>query len=134
MVNKIPAPKTHSDFRPISITPVLSRVTERIVVRNYIYPALLNPPPLLSFTDQFAFRPSGSTTAALITILHTITNLLTTNQFVIVLALDFSKDFDTVRHSTLLNKYSQLDIPDHSRVLPWSLTLHQVPCSNVSIM
>ena len=112
-VNKIPVPKTHSDFRPISITPVLSRVIERIVVRDYIYPALLNPPPLLSFSDQFAFRPSGSTTAALITILHTITNLLTTNQFVIVLALDFSKAFDTVRHSSLLNKYAQMDIPDH---------------------
>lgn len=112
-VNKIPAAKTHSDFRPISITPVLTRVIERIVVRDYIYPALLNPPPLLSFTDQFAFRPSGSTTAALITILHTVTNLLTTNQFVVIIALDFSKAFDTVRHSSLLNKYSQMDIPDH---------------------
>jgi len=112
-VNKTPAAKTHSDFRPISITPVLTRVIERIVVRDYIYPALLNPPPLLSFTDQFAFRPSGSTTAALITILHTVTNLLTNNQFVIIIALDFSKAFDTVRHSTLLNKYSQMDIPDH---------------------
>ena len=80
--------------------------TGRIVVRDYIYPALLNPPPLLSFTDQFAFRPSGSTTAALITILHTVTNLLTTNQFVVIIAFDFSKAFDTVRHSTLLNKYS----------------------------
>ena len=68
------------------------------------------PPPLLSFTDQFAFRLSGFTTAALITILHTITNFLTTNQFVIVLALDFSKAFHTVRHSTLLKKYSQMDI------------------------
>ena len=35
-VNKIPVPKTHSDFRPISITPVLTRVIERIVVRDYI--------------------------------------------------------------------------------------------------
>ena len=112
-VNKIPAPKTHSDFRPISITPVLTRLIERIVVRDYIYPALLNPPSLLSFSDQFAFRPSGSTTAALITILHTITNLLTTNQFVIVLALDFGKAFDTVRHPTLLNKFSQMHIPYH---------------------
>jgi len=82
-------------------------------VLHRAYPALLTP-PLLSFTDQFAFRPSGSTTAALITILHTITNLLTTNQFVIVIALDFSKAFDTVRHSTLLNKYSQMEIPDHT--------------------
>ena len=67
----------------------------------------------LCVSDQFAFRPSGSTTAALITILHTITNLLTTNQFLIVLALDFSKAFDTVRYSTLLNMYAQMDIPDH---------------------
>ena len=74
---------------------------------------LLNPPPSLSFADQFTFHPKGSTTAALITILHTITNLLTTNQFVTVIALDFSKPFDTIKHQTLLNRYSQLDIPDH---------------------
>ena len=86
-----------------------------IVISLDFKAALLNPPPLLSFSDQFAFRPSGSTTAALITILHTITRLLTTNQFVIVIALDFSKafDIDTVRHLTLLNKFSQMHIPDH---------------------
>ena len=35
------------------------------------------PPPFLSFGDQYAFRPTGSPTSALITLLHTITNLLT---------------------------------------------------------
>jgi len=45
--------------------------------------------------------------------MHTITSLLATNQFVVIIALDFSKTLDTVRHSTLLNKYSHLDIPDH---------------------
>ena len=33
-----------SDYRPIPITPVLSRLTERIVIKTYIYPPLLNPP------------------------------------------------------------------------------------------
>jgi len=61
-------------YRPISITPVLSRVLERLVVRAYIYPSLQQPPPGICFTDQFAFRPTGSTTAALVTLLHTVVN------------------------------------------------------------
>jgi len=60
---KIATPAQPSDFRPISITPVLSRSLERFVVRKYIYPALLKPHLSLDFSDQFAFRPSGSTTA-----------------------------------------------------------------------
>ena len=62
-VNKIPAPKTHSDFRPISITPVITRIIERIVVRDYIYQALLNPPSLLSFrrlAGRGRYQPSVS--------------------------------------------------------------------------
>ena len=112
-IQKVPAPKQHADFRPISITPVMTRVMERLIVRQYLYPALLSPPPDLQFNDQFAFRPTGSTTAAIIYLLHLITNLLSTNLYVIVISLDFSKAFDTVRLSTLLNKIAQLDIPDH---------------------
>ena len=44
--------------------------------------------------------------------LHTVTQLLASNPYVIVRAIDFSKAFDTVRHQTLLDKMSQLDIPD----------------------
>ena len=42
-VNKLPVEKTLSNFQPISINPVLTGVIERIVVRDYIYPALPNP-------------------------------------------------------------------------------------------
>jgi hypothetical protein len=86
---------------------------ERTVVSRFLYPAFLSPPPLLSFIDQFAFRPTGSTTAAIISILQTVTNMLLTHPYVIVISLDFSKAFDTVRHSTLLEKIAQLDIPDN---------------------
>jgi hypothetical protein len=86
---------------------------ERTVVHRFLYPSLLSPPPTLSFSDQFAFRPTGSTTAALISILSTITSMLLTNQYVIVIAFDFIKAFDTVRHSTLLEKMAQLDLPDN---------------------
>lgn len=110
---KVSAPTTHTDFRPISIIPVLSRVLERIVVRNHIYPCLSHPLHDLNFSDQFAFRPTGSTTSALITILSHISEMLLTNPHVIMISLDLSKAFDTVRHSSVLAKTAALPLPDH---------------------
>ena len=110
-VPKVPTASQYAEFRPISITPVLSKTLERIFVRKFLYPAYITLPPSLTFSDQYAFRPTGCTSAALIAILQSITDLLSNNQFVIVLALDFSKAFDTICHSTL-NKMALLDIPD----------------------
>jgi len=42
--------------------------------------------------------------------IHTVINLLQCNPFVVVISLDFSKAFDTVRHSTLLSKLAELDL------------------------
>jgi len=52
-----PAPKTigpahPSDFRPISVTDVLSRITEKMLVRDFLYRALDSSPPTLCFADQ----------------------------------------------------------------------------------
>jgi len=102
--------KQHADLRPISITPVLTRIMEKTLVRNFLYPTLLSPPSTLSFSDQFAFCPSGSRCAAIISLLNTITNMLLSNPSVTVIFLDFSNAFDTVRHSTLLKKMAQLDL------------------------
>ena len=110
---KINKPLSCSDFRPISLTPILSRLLEKLVVRNFIYPAFNDPTIHSLLTDQFAFRPTGSTEAALISILHHISNLLTTNPYVRIIALDFSKAFDTVRHFSTLQKLSTLPIPDN---------------------
>ena len=89
-ISKVSAPKQHADFRPISITPALTRVIERTVVQSFIYPSFVSSSPSLLFNDQFAFRPTGSPTAAIITLLSTVTNMLLTNPYVIVISLDFS--------------------------------------------
>jgi len=86
---------------------------ERIVVRSYIYPAFNSFPPSIHLSDQFAFRPTGSTTLAVITLLRIITSILAYSTYVRVIVLDFSKAFDTVRHSTVLNKMSHVAIPDN---------------------
>ena len=71
-VPKVSKPMQPSDFRPISITPVLSRSFEKYMVMSYIYPTLQEPTSGLYFADQFGFRPTGSTTTALIALFHTI--------------------------------------------------------------
>ncbi len=113
-IPKNPTPVNPSDFRPLSITSVISRVFERLFVRKFLYPSFSDPPPPLRFGDQFAFRPTGSTTAAVIANLECITTMLRTEPFVRVVSLDFSKAFDTVRHSTLLSKLANLRLPDEA--------------------
>ena len=98
-------PMQPKDYRPISVTPVLSWTLERHVVRSYIYPALQQPPLGLNFTDQFAFRPTGSTVAAVIALIHTVLKKLSTNHYVHVFTLDFSKAFDTVRHAAVMESW-----------------------------
>ena len=109
-IPKVPKPTQAADYRPISITPVLSRSLEKYIVRTFIYPALQLPYPELCFDDQFAFWPTGSTVIAL---LHTVRTMLSTDQYVHVFSFDFTKAFDTVRHETLMNKMVQLNIPDN---------------------
>src|SRR6218665_235143 len=63
--------------------------------------------------DQFAFRPTGYTTAAIIELLQQTTDLLLTNDFVVIISTDFSRAFDNVRHSEMMKKYGILVLPDH---------------------
>ena len=89
---------------------VLTRLTERIVVQRYIYPALLSPPPTLQTSLRSGRRgrrllPSSLCSTQLSTCCHL--NLRN------IISLDFSKAFDTVRHSSLLHKLAQLELPDN---------------------
>ena len=92
-------------------------------MRSFLYPAFRQPIMESAIADQYAFRPTGSTTAALISLPHTVTQMLITNSYVIVIAMDFSKAFDTVRHVTLLEKMANLDLPDH--VFNWLVNFFQ---------
>ena len=61
--------------------------------------------------DQYAFKPTGSTTAAVTYFMHQVTKLLEDNDYVRCLLIDFSKAFDTVDHVILVPKLLKLDLP-----------------------
>src|SRR6218665_1363041 len=88
---KVAAPKTPADYRPISRLPILSRVVERFIVQHFIYPSLDDLSPPHSLKDQFAFRPKGSTTAAVIAVLDNITEMMAENEFVIIISTDYTR-------------------------------------------
>ena len=111
-ISKTATPQHNVEYRPTScITPVL-RLLERAIVSSYLYPAIIVPPASLYFTHQYAVKPTGSTAAALIALLISIIEQLATNPYVVVLTVDFSKAFDTARHTALFQKIGSLDIPD----------------------
>ena len=106
-------PRELSDLRPIMVTPSLSRLTERLIVRKYVLPSI----PSDQLTDQFAYEPSGSTTAALIATTHHISRLLETCSYVRCIFIDYSKAFDTINHPIHFQKLLQLPLP--SNILLW---------------
>jgi len=117
VINPIPKvinPTQPADYRPISLTPILSRILEKIVVKQYFYPTILSTQNNEHFKSQFAFKPTGSTTAALINLFHTVTNMLVDYLYIHIISLDFSKAFDTIRHSSVLNSFSKLGLPDEA--------------------
>jgi hypothetical protein len=67
-------------------------------VKRYLLPVL----PASTIADQFAFRPTGSTTAALVDLTHHVTKMFETNRYFRCLLIDFSKAFDTVDHVIIL--------------------------------
>src|SRR6218665_4079836 len=84
-----------------------------MVVSTYLYPALMKPPMVAEIAGQFAFRPTGSTRAELIDLLQQLTLMLEKNDYVLLVSTDFTKAFDSVRHSTLMHKMAVIDVPDN---------------------
>ena len=94
-----------TNYRPISLPCIVSKILERLVY-NKIMPFLLN-----SFsTYQFGFLPKRSTTQQLLLVLNTIHKAIHTSKAVDILYLDFRKAFDTVSHGKLLGKLWSIGI------------------------
>ena len=89
------------DFRPISLTPIISKIFETLVLRS-IYPQVMS----LFGPSQHAFRKHGATESALVHIHDLVTKCLDVANVaaVRITCLDLTKAFDTMRHDILLNR------------------------------
>ena len=113
MVSITPVPKfgsansCPSDYRPITIIPVFSKVFERLLdksLNNFAEKKNLFP------HLQFDFREGLGTCDALLTITNFVQKALDCGCEVHMVGLDFSAAFDHVNHKVLIFKLRQLGV------------------------
>lgn len=90
-----------SNYRPVSILPLFSKVLERLMYNRLI--SFINKHDIL-YKYQFGFRSNHSTNMALIILIDKITSALENGELFVGVFLDFKKAFDTVNHDILLSK------------------------------
>ena len=94
-IPKGPPSSSASNYRPISLTPILSKVFERLVsVRLGCFMEGRGVLP----TTQFAYRKGLGTCDALLCMAHTLQNALEMGQEARLVKIDNSTAFDKVNH------------------------------------
>ena len=94
-------PMCFNNYRPVSLLCILSKVFERLMYNRLI--KFLDKFKIL-YEHQFGFRKGCSTHTALLALVDNLIQALDNGEYVLGVFLDFSKAFDTVDHSILLDK------------------------------
>ena len=95
------------NYRPISLLATFSKVFEKLMHNRVIN--FLDTYNILC-ENQYGFRPGRSCEHALLNAKDTILNSMSKKQVTLLLLIDFSKAFDLVDHSILLNKLEHYGI------------------------
>lgn len=94
LIPKVDVPETPSDFRPLTITPILTRTLHRVLARR-----LATEAPLPA--EQRGFKKEEGCAANLMLLAHAIHQAKTGPRNLYLAFLDFKKAFDSVGHPAI---------------------------------
>ena len=98
---------SRKNYRPVSLLPLVSKIFERIMYDRLS--SFITKYKIL-FGKQYGFQSGKSTEHALIDIQQNILNAMEKREHPCCVFLDFTKAFDTVNHSILLQKLNPYGI------------------------
>ena len=104
-IPKVNEPRCDADYRPVSILPTLSKVFERLVLRQRI--EYINEEALLGPTIS-GFRKGHSTTSVLLGIRDALIRASSRGEVTLMVSADYSKAFDTIQLKSFLTKMHNL--------------------------
>ena len=107
-------PEKFSNYRPVSILPIFSKILEKLMYSRILDFITRNS---ILFDYQFGFREGYSTNLALTYLIDDLVTSLNKQNCVLGLFLDFSKAFDTVNHDILFHKLEHYGI--RGKALDW---------------
>lgn len=96
-----------SNYRPISLLPIFSKILEKIISKRLTN--FLEKHHLLA-EQQFGFRNNRSTEQANISLSHSILENIDNGNYTVGVFIDLTKAFDTVPHDILLKKLNYLGV------------------------
>ena len=97
-------PTVVSNFRPITLTPTICKLVEKLVHEQLV--SYLNAEGLIN-SDQHGFLAKHSTCTALLTVTDAILRGMDQSEVTILTLLDLSRCFDVIDHANLLAKLQQ---------------------------
>ena len=96
-----------SNFRPISMLPVMSKIFERLIFNRFS--KFFSDHSVFTPT-QFGFMKNKSTLDAIVNLTEQLYESLNSREHAITVFIDYSKAFDTVNHAILLSKLEKYGI------------------------
>ena len=128
-IHKKSCNKTPANYRPITISPFLGKVFEKIIYARMI--EHINANDILS-AHQFGFRKHMSTLDAIIHLTEFIYDALNGKKSSLNILIDYSRAFDTVNHEILLNKLKRYGVQGMALKLLTSYLRDRKQCVRVN--